>query len=205
MILWSIQHYPAYERLQETRILRANEKHLFCEDDFRHAYDWMSRKMIEAGIMPPEGVRYPVWAWYQWEGKRKRRDMREGGHAKRGTQIVQLTIEVDDRDVLLSDFDLYHYPLNNWYLPINENDDMRFEKQHESLGYPWQDLSDCSIQTCSMQQLRGEIVASWDRIFLLGEEDDGWLFGENDSKSIQATFWELRLDQVIKAEVFLAK
>ena len=131
--------------------------------------------------------------------------MREGGHAKRGAKIVQLTIEIDDRAVLLSDFDLYHYPLNNWYLPLNENDDLRFEKQHESLGYSWQDLSDYSIQTYSMQQLRNEIVASWDRIFLLGEEDDGWLFGKNDNKSIQATFWELRLDQVIKAEVFLAK
>lgn len=65
----------------------------------RIAYDWIGQQMLSAGLMPPEGVRYPVWAWYQWEGKRKRRDMREGGHAKRGERIVQLTVEIDDKDI----------------------------------------------------------------------------------------------------------
>lgn len=72
MILWTIQHYSAYERMLETEILIANESHLFCQDGFRHAYDWMARKMIEANICPTgNNIRYPVWAWYQWEGKRK--------------------------------------------------------------------------------------------------------------------------------------
>ena len=48
MILWTIQHYSAYERMLETGVLIANESHLFCQDDFRHAYDWMARIMIEA-------------------------------------------------------------------------------------------------------------------------------------------------------------
>lgn len=29
----------------------------------------------------PEGVTFPVWAWYQWEGKRKRPDMRIHGRS----------------------------------------------------------------------------------------------------------------------------
>lgn len=122
MRLWTIQHYSAYERLQQTGVLHADEGYLFCSDDFRYSYDWISRKMITAGLVPPKGVRYPIWAWYQWEGKRKHRDMRECGHAKRGEAIAQLTVEIADQDVLLSDFDLYHYPLNNWYLPIDEED-----------------------------------------------------------------------------------
>jgi len=32
MILWTIQHYSAYERMLETGILNANENHLFCQD-----------------------------------------------------------------------------------------------------------------------------------------------------------------------------
>lgn len=205
MILWSIQHYPAYECLQETGVLRANESHLFCEDDFRYAYDWMSEKMLNTGLVPPHGVRYPVWAWYQWEGKRKRRDMREGGHAKRGEKIVQLTIDIDDADVLLSDFDLFHYPLNGWYLPTNESDDLAFENHYKSLGYSHQDMSNPKVQTNDMKKLRAAIVLSWDRIFQLEKEDDGWLYGKNEGKSIQATFWELRLEQVVKAEVHIAK
>lgn len=205
MILWTIQHYPAYESLQKNGILRADEDHLFCEDDFRYAYDWMSEKMIDAGLMLPQGARYPVWAWHQWEGKRKRRDMREGGHAKRGEKIVQLTIEIDDQDVLLSDFDLFHYPLNRGYLPIDEKDDLAFEKHYESLGYSHQDLNNPDVQNDDMKKIRMDIISSWDRIFQLGQEDDGWLYGKNEGKSIQATFWELRLEQVVKTEVFIAK
>ena len=205
MVLWTIQHYPAYERLQRTGLLRADEDYLFCADDLRYAYDWMREKMINAGLIPPKGVQYPIWAWYQWEGKRKRLDMREGGHAKRGEQIVQLTIEVNNQDVLLSDFDLFHYPLGYWYLPIDEKNSSEFEARHKSLGYSFQNLSDFSINTDEMKQLRFEIMSSWDRVFWLDKEDDCWLYGKNDKKSIQATFWELRLDQVVKAEVFTAK
>ena len=205
MLLWTIQHYRAYEQMQECGVLRANEEHLFCEDDFRYAYDWMSEKMINCGIVPPQTARYPVWAWYQWEGKRKRRDMREGGHAKRGEKIVQLTIDIDAHDVLLSDFDLYHYPLGHWYLAKDEKDDLAFDARCEALGYSFSDLKDNKIQTDEMKQLRADIVASWDRIFTLEQEDDGWLYGNNNKKTIQATFWELRIEQVLKVEVFIAK
>lgn len=205
MILWTIQHCQAYEQLQKDGILRANEDYLCSMVGFRQAYDWMGAKMIGAGMLPPQGVGYPIWAWYQWEGKRKRRDMREGGYGKRGEKMVQLTIEVADRDVLLSDFDLFHYPLNGWYLPIDEADDLEFEKLYELFGYSFQDLGNYSIQTDDMKHLRSRIVSSWERIFLLEKEDDGWIYGKKESKSIQAVFWELHFNQVIKAESFVAK
>ena len=77
----------------KTGTLTANKRHLFCEDDFLFAYNWMVKKMKDKGLQPPVGVDYPIWAWYQWEGKRKRRDMRESGYEKRGEKIVQLTAQ----------------------------------------------------------------------------------------------------------------
>jgi hypothetical protein len=203
MILWTIQHYHAFEQFLKTGVLRANEDYI---EDF-WAYDWMGKKMIESGIMPPKGVRYPIWAWYQWEGERKRRDMRLSAHAKRGEKIVQLTIEVDDQDVLLSDFLLFHYVLNYWYLPEDENDDSEFESKYESLlnSSSSHERRLSNIQTDEMKQFRSKIESSWDRIFFIEKEDDGWLYGKIDNKSIQATFWELRLDQIVKAEHFIAK
>jgi len=77
--------------------------------------------------------------------------MRGGGHAKRSEKIVQLTIEVDTKDVLLSDFDLFHYVLNYWYLPVAEKGDKEFEKEYTELGFGWHDLKDFDIQTQGMK------------------------------------------------------
>lgn len=205
MLLWTIQHYQAYEHFRKEGILRANENYLFCENNFRYAYDWISQKMVSTGFIQPKDVQYPIWAWYQWEGERKRRDMRKSGYTERGEKIVQLTIEVDDQDIMLSDFDLFHYTLNKWYLPEDENDDLEFERRYKACGYSFCDLNDASIHADNMEKFRTEIVSSWDRIFLIDREDNGWLYGKNENKTIQATFWELRMEQVIKAEVFTAK
>lgn len=161
--------------------------------------------MIEVKIFPPKKVRYPVWAWYQWEGKRKRRDVREKGYAERGEKIVQLTIEVDDKDVLLSDFDLFHYPLNYWYLPLDESDDVAFESDYIRAGFTWHDLKDFTIQSEEMLLLRERIIKSWDLIFDLDKKDDGWLYGSLETKSIQATLWQVNLEQVVRVEIFIAK
>ncbi|ACL77024.1 DUF3841 domain-containing protein [Ruminiclostridium cellulolyticum] len=60
--------------------------------------------------------------------------MRRSGHALYGENIVRLTIEVNEKDMLLSDFDLYHYPLNYWYAPLNEDDDRKVENECLSLS-----------------------------------------------------------------------
>ncbi len=162
--------------------------------------------MIESNIHPPShDINYPVWAWYQWEGKRKRLDMRKGGHAKRGDKIVQLTIDVDMGNVLLSDFDLFHYVLNYWYLPLDENDHMKFDKELTDAGFSWSELSDTQNENEAMLMLREKMIKSWDRIFDLSREDDGWLYGKLCNKSIQATLWQIKIDQVKQAVVFIAK
>ena len=206
MILWTIQHYAAYQKMLETGVLVADESHLLYQDDFRHAYDWMAHKMKEANIYPTfDNIHYPVWAWYQWEGKRKRLDMRKAGYAKRGEKIVQLTIDIDDKDVLLSDFDLFHYVLSYSYLPSDETDDSDFKNAYTQAGYTLYDLSNFQIQSSDMLLLRDRIVKSWDRIFDLSKEDNGWLCGSLEKKSIQATIWQVRFEQIVKAEVFIAK
>ncbi len=206
MRLWTIQSISSYERMLQTGMLTANDQQHFSDHNFLNAYAWMSKKMIESNIYPlSNGIEYPVWAWYQWEGKKKRLDMRKGGYAKRGDKIVQLTVDADMKNVLLSDFDLFHYVLNYMYLPLDEEDDMKFEKEYTSAGYSWGDLSDTQIESEVMLSLRDKIIKSWDRIFDLSKEDDEWLYGKQDNKTIQATLWQIKLEQVKKAEIFIAK
>lgn len=176
MILWTIQHKNAYDKMLLTGSLRADEGHLFCQDDFPSAYDWMVEQMRRRIGEPPEGVHFPVWAWYQWEGMRRRPDMRSHRRwGKKGQPIVLLTIDVPNDMVLLSDFDMWHCVLNDSYLPLAESDD---------IDNPTEEVK----------------RKSWERIFNVDIITAYWDF----PKWTQATFWELKREWVKKAEYFVS-
>lgn len=206
MRLWTIQAQEAYKLLRKNGILHANEEYSMCKDgdNFRRAYDWMASELGKIDINP-DGIRYPIWAWYQWQGKRKKRDMRESGFSARGNHIVQLEIEIPDNKVLLSDFDLFHCVLNNLYMSSSEEDHDQFEKWYESRGIKYGDWNYDASHDEKLQKVKRVIVESWAGVFDLTKEDDNWLYGKNEHKSIQAVFWELREDQVIWAREFTAR
>ncbi len=178
MILWTLQHKAAYDVMLKTGALRANEQYLFCQDDLRFAYNWIASEMQKRISAPPAGVRYPVWAWYQLSGQRKRPDMRTyRDWAEKGTPIVLMTVEVPDEMVLLSDFDMWHIVLANEYLALREEDDKE-------------------------QYTEAEKIHSWETIFCYdAEATDYW----PDEKTTQATIWEIRSEWVKKAEHFVSR
>jgi len=174
MILWTIQHKAAYEEMLRTGVLRANSKYIF-EESFRESYGWMADQMKRRIGNPPAGVTLPVWAWYQWEGKRKRPDMRSPGRSSdKGVPIVLLTIDVPDDQVLLSDFDYWHVVLNDGELifPYDENT-VYFKEERQK---------------------------SWENIF-----DYECTYDEEERTiglSTQATMWEIKTEWVLKVENF---
>lgn len=184
-LLWTIQHEAAWEVFVKTGVLVANEDYLFCQDDLRFAYDWISLQMIQKIGAPPDGVHCPVWAWCQWEGKRKQQDLRRSGYAKRGTPMVQITFEAEETEFLLSDFDSWHCVLNDGYLALSEAELDNFYNQ-----FP--------------QPTRNEVEPSWQRIFDLTHYEPNWDCPP-DQKSIQAILWQIKIEQVKKVEHFFAK
>lgn len=184
-LLWTIQHEAAWETFEKNGVLVANECHLFCEDDFLFAYEWISQQMIRKIGVPPDGIHYPVWAWYQWEGKRKRQDLRRAGYAARGTPMVQITFEAEENSFVLSDFDSWHCVLNSSFLANNEAE--------------WNDFYDRIPNPA-----RHEIEPLWQRIFDLTRYEPNWDCPPG-RKSIQATLWQIKMEQVKKVEHFIAK
>lgn len=120
VVLWTIQHADVWEELQQTGVLHADPER--ADGAFRRAYDWMALQMCRRIGPPPEGVCYPLWAWYQWEGQRRRRDLRCSGYGPRGTPMVQITFEIDRDRILLSEFDRWHTVLSGGYLATDEQD-----------------------------------------------------------------------------------
>lgn len=178
MRLWTIQHNLAYEKMMQCGRLTADNNFLFCENDFRFAYDWMSSQMQDRIGNAPNGIDYPVWAWYQWDGQRKQLDMRK--HRKwsaKGTPVVLLTIDVPDNQVLLSDFDAWHFVMNNIYYPKSDADF---------------DNIDCATEQ--------QKVESWNRIFIPNTANSE----KKLPSHIQATMWQIKNEWVSNAEHFIS-
>ena len=54
----------------------SREGYFICDEnnenfqtDFKSSYDWLALKMDEKNIYHPEGISYPIWAWYKYDGK----------------------------------------------------------------------------------------------------------------------------------------
>lgn len=137
---------------------------------------------------PPFGVRHPLWAWLQCDGVRKKRpDLRRSGHLSAGERGVLIEFNVAEEQVLLSDFDLWHYVLNRWYLPQTPSE-LRDE------------LGDALRDVATPHQRE----ASWQRIFELDWHLEG-VSVPRAQRSIQATIWHLPLNAVRSARVFRAR
>lgn len=177
MILWTIQNEHAYEKMKQAGRLIADKSYIL-DDLFQDPYLWMADQMQKRIGKAPEGVLFPVWAWYQWEGQRKRPDMRVHGHnwGAKGTPIVLLTIDVPDQYVLLSDFDYWHCVLNDTDIifPHDETVVYSEEKKRES----------------------------WENIFDINCAFDGEV---HQQLTTQATLWEIKAEWVRKIEHFISR
>ncbi len=119
MILWTIQTEDAWSELQTRGVLRATRQDV--EKDFLHAYEWMIEQMERRLAPRPRRNQFPLWAWRQWENEvRAKPDLRSSGHIPKGQEGVRIEFELPENLALLSDFGLWHYVLNYWYLAQSE-------------------------------------------------------------------------------------
>lgn len=198
MILWTIQSAAAWQRAQGCGVLRAAAA--YVPADFGPAYAWLGAHM-ERRIGPrPVGVTFPVWVWYQWEGRRRRPDLRSSGYLLHGERGVRVEFALEDNQVLLSDFDLWHYALNYWYLSANEADDQAFAAELAAQGLPTHGR-ELRLHPVAHQR----VMESWQRMFDLDWVDAYSSPQPNADRSIQATLWELPLAAVQDVKEFIAR
>lgn len=190
MILWTIQPLSLYKKLQEHSILHCDpSKEGFWGlefKEFRDAYDWLADQMKIRISLPPKGVQYPFWAWALIDGVSKKPDLRRTEFNNYVGENVVLELEIPDNDVLLSDEENWHYVLNNFYLhDVNDGGDKWEETEAWFDGLPPSDRDSVRRK-------------SWKRIFEKGDADNNWKF-------VQATFWELHMDQVRSVRKFTGR
>lgn len=112
--------------------------------------------------------------------------------------------ELPDQDILLSDHDVWHSALNDWHLSLDEqqgdacNKLRKFYERmtgHKNMG--------AHVQR-RLEQLKRDRQNSWELIFdleALNSEDWGLMH----TKSIQACFWKISMDQVKSCKPFTSR
>lgn len=116
MIVWTIQPYEVYQEILDEGCFYCDPRrsiNLTGDLGFQHAYHWMIREMIKK-IGPAEKKNcYPIWAWYRsHEYKHQHPDFRWGRDYQ---DEVCIELEIPETQVLLSDFNAWHFVLNDWF------------------------------------------------------------------------------------------
>jgi hypothetical protein len=191
MRLVTIQDKAAYDELCATGVLRCKSElaEWLSEDCFKAAYDWLVKQMKKRIGEPPNGVRYPIWAWHSLDNRPAKVDLRRSEFNNYSGEHYILTIDVPEEQVLLSDEENWHFVLNNWFLSgaKNEND---FDKDES-----WFD----SLPPDERQQVKEK---SWESIFDITPLENDF---HRQGCFVQATFWELRRELVISERRFIGR
>jgi len=198
MKLWSIQEKSKLDEIRSTGKLICTENKFSLEWD--NEYKWMIKQMIEKIGSSKKRNQYPIWAWYQYQdSKRKKPDLRKSGHLPSGTNGIRIEFEKEIENVLLSDFVLWHYPLNyKAIIANNEEECKEFELRLKTLKL---DKTKFKNLTKNIQK---EIEISWQKIFDLDFENEYYTHPKK-KKMIQACCWEIKEEEISKIEQFKAR
>lgn len=198
MRLWSLQGEAVVSALERGGVVRSSAS--WTDPAFLSAYAWMQRQMTRTVGPPPAPGLSPMWAWAQWHSAHQKKPrLNSRAHFPSGTRAVRLTLEVDPEEVLLSDFHAWHCVLNRHPLHLSEAEDEDFEVRLQAVSGSRSKLSG-PLPT----SLEAEMKHTWERIFDLTLESE-YAFYSRSERSIQACLWEIRTEQVVLFERFIAR
>lgn len=152
--LWIILDESAWDVLQTKGKLIQQEEYI--DPDRKEGYDWMRIQMSKRIGAPTHIDQYPLWAWHQASNAiNKRPDLRESGHLPKGTIGYRVEIEKKAKDVLLSDFELWHTPLYyRKYIANSKEEAIAFEKEFGNVDFER-----------LHESIKKKVEKSWEKVF----------------------------------------
>lgn len=191
MRLWSVQKLGFYDDLIKNGIAYCTRLSDFAKDE-EIAYRWMIKQMMERiGVPPLHEIRMPVWAWYQYSSKKcNKPPLSPKVKSYPEEKEMMIEFEAPNNLVLLSDYMLWHHPLNYW--------DICRDKQKAKLvdKYFHTEFKEKPVE---IQKL---IMESWDVLFDLDFRDRYIAPKHKKNRPIQATLWCIKKEWVVSAVEF---
>ncbi|WP_295731071.1 DUF3841 domain-containing protein [uncultured Limosilactobacillus sp.] len=185
MIVWSIQPYEVYEQLltkgtficDPAKSINLQSDLEFNVHDFENAYNWMIKQMNRRIGNPPNGVTLPVWVWYKYNYSHRHPDFRT--YRDYDNQVC-LELNIPENQILLSDYDNWHFVLNDWYLNDAKSDE------------EWHKKDDWFDNLSPLKQKRVK-ERSWQRIFDVTPRKGEWT---QNGAFVQGCCWYFKKDQI---------
>jgi hypothetical protein len=190
MILYSIQDFKIFEALSRGETHYAHHPYLNVDDAdivdemFVRSYNWLADRMVERIGPRPSAEIYPTWAYYQWYGPdQKKPDLRYTGTRcfARDRTCALMTLDIPDDQVLLSEYDAWHFVLNQSYLGEEARSDELWDIRKELK---------CREYDKYPEWMKKEIEDSWYTIFDF-DLSAKLLEYDKSQQIIQATFWKI--------------
>jgi len=179
--LWTRQHQGVLKELEEKGVYRVKKEYIEAKNDsisgyYFQLYDWYV-KHAEKIVPRPHGVEYPIWLSTSNEMMLQPTE---------GTVI--LTLNVQRKNVVISDFEKWGYVVNYWYVPLDREDEIRHNEELKKYGIGDESALYMSYKGNFYPLLRKKIIDSWNRIFDVSD----------DSACLsQATLWEIKKEWVV--------
>lgn len=182
LTLWTVRPLSDYTLLQRQGIYTTDPN--LVEPHRLSAYRWMAEQLAKR-CPPPPDAELPVWAWYRAHGLHKPKpDLRKTGHLSKGEQGVRLEFEIDEQAVLLSSFDGWHAVLNDHCFALTDEE------------YEYYEHLEQTLPAGEFERVKQQ---SWLKIFDLS------LLPDPEIYEVQAVFWQLKAEQVKKADFFTGR
>ncbi|MCD7911016.1 DUF3841 domain-containing protein [Bacillus velezensis] len=165
---YTIQSLDGWERAKQRGFLCGLEDYIV--EDWLPAYKWMMHQMQKRiGFSD-----FPVWLWTE------KPDLNQEGHLEPFKKGILLSVELDESDVLLSDFDAWHCALNDWFCSLTEEEDNKFKKGNLNMS----------------------IEESWERIFDIDLFPQSEMWG--GEQQLQGVTGRIDCSKFIELEEFIA-
>jgi hypothetical protein len=121
---WTVQSLEKWIKIKELGFLEGDRDNIM-DEYYAEYYHWMMKQMSKR-LKNYKGE-YPIWLWT------KRPDLRQRGHIGIGKKGVLLKVEIDEKDVLLSDFMVWHVVLNNGVIFLSDDEERLYDEGKSDL------------------------------------------------------------------------
>jgi hypothetical protein len=134
---WTIQTIEKWNKAKQLGYLQGDEEYV-DEEFFKPYYYWMMGQMKLR--LPNYKGEYPIWLWV------KRPDLRQR-HMNKGEKGVLIEVDLDENNVLLSDFIIWNAVLNDAFLYVSNEEERLYEegKSLITIEQSWERIFDFEL------------------------------------------------------------